>query len=45
MTPEALLEQAAAGAAGFETAARDAAARGGLTQPSALPGWIRMTAS
>jgi maleylpyruvate isomerase len=41
MTPEALLEQAAAGAAVFEAAARDAAAQGGLTQPSGLPGWTQ----
>ena len=41
MTPEALLEQAAAGAAVFEAAARDTAERGGLTQPSGLPGWTQ----
>jgi maleylpyruvate isomerase len=41
MTPEAMLEQAAAGAAVFEAAARDAAGHGGLTQPSGLPGWTQ----
>jgi maleylpyruvate isomerase len=41
MTPEAMLEQAAAGTAVFEAAARDAAGHGGLTQPSGLPGWTQ----
>ena len=41
MTPEAMLEQAAAGSAAFDAAARDAAAHGGLAQPSGLPGWTQ----
>jgi maleylpyruvate isomerase len=41
MTAEATLEQAAAGGAAFQAAARDAAGRGGLTLPSGLPGWTR----
>jgi maleylpyruvate isomerase len=41
VTPEAMLEHAAAGAAAFEAAARDAAGHGGLTQPSGLPGWTQ----
>ncbi|HMH90993.1 MAG TPA: maleylpyruvate isomerase family mycothiol-dependent enzyme [Streptosporangiaceae bacterium] len=41
MTPEAMLDQAAAGAVVFEAAARDAVAHGGLTQPSGLPGWTQ----
>jgi maleylpyruvate isomerase len=41
MTSEATLEQAAAGGAAFQAAARDAAGHGGLTQPSGLPGWTQ----
>jgi maleylpyruvate isomerase len=36
-----MLEQTATGTAAFEAAARDAAARGGLAQPSGLPGWTQ----
>jgi maleylpyruvate isomerase len=41
VTPEAMLERAATGTEAFEAAARDAAAHGGLAQPSGLPGWTR----
>jgi maleylpyruvate isomerase len=41
MSPEARLEQAAAGGAVFAAAAQEAAGHGGLARPSGLPGWSR----